>query len=154
MLRGIRLFRRQAGFTLIEMLIVVAVLSLVLAIVATRGPMRSQTLEARATASRIEQDLRLARSKAIASNMPTRFVLDFATHTYRIDGGPSTALPRSVVLAVTAVSDETRAERLAAIRFNPDGSSTGGRIELADGQQRLRIGVDWLTGRISMADAR
>jgi len=40
------------------------------------------------------------------------------------------------------------------IRFNPDGSSTGGRISLADGRRRLGVGVDWLTGRVSVADER
>jgi general secretion pathway protein H len=149
-----RAIRRQTGFTLLEMLVVVAVLGLVFALVAMRGPMRSQTLEARAAASQIAQELRLARSKAIATNGPARFVLDFTSHSFRIDSGPPTALPRSMVLAMTAVADETRADRMAAIRFNPDGSSSGGRIELTDGRQRVRIGVDWLTGHITVADAR
>ena len=37
--------------------------------------------------------------------------------------------------------------------FAPDGSSTGGRIELAAGARRMQVGVDWLTGRVSVADA-
>ena len=38
------------------------------------------------------------------------------------------------------------------IRFNPDGSSSGGRITLADGSRRVAVGVDWLTGRVTVAD--
>jgi general secretion pathway protein H len=41
----------------------------------------------------------------------------------------------------------------ADIRFLPDGSSTGGRVELKDGRRRMRIGVDWLNGRVSVGDA-
>jgi general secretion pathway protein H len=41
-----------------------------------------------------------------------------------------------------------------AIRFNPDGSSTGGRISLSDGGRRIAVGVDWLTGRVAVAETQ
>ena len=44
------------------------------------------------------------------------------------------------------------ARRTGAISFAPDGSSSGGRIERADGGRRMRVSVDWLTGRVGVAE--
>ena len=120
---------RQAGFTLLEVIIVIVIIGLALGLVLTRGPMRSRTLEMQAAVNQVVQGLRTARSRAIAGN----------------------TLPRSLSIAVTAVSNETIGNRAAAIRFNPDGSATGGRIDITDGQRATQIGVDWLTGRVSVA---
>ncbi len=145
---------QRAGFTLLEMIIVVAVLGLSLGLVVTRGPMRSQTVEMQAVVNQVVQGLRIARSRAIATNTPVRFAVDVATHSMRIDNERPTALPRAVSIDMLSVSEETQGNRLAAIRFNGDGSATGGRIDLADGQRAAHIGVDWLTGRVSVARAR
>jgi general secretion pathway protein H len=79
-----------------------------------------------------------------------RFAVDIPLHSYSIESERPVALPRSVSIAMTAVSNETAGSRLAAIRFYPDGSATGGQIDLAAGQRVAHIGVDWLTGRVSV----
>jgi general secretion pathway protein H len=43
-------------------------------------------------------------------------------------------------------------ERRGAIRFYPDGSSTGGRITVTFGRTQYLVDVDWLTGRVSITD--
>lgn len=40
----------------------------------------------------------------------------------------------------------------AAIRFLPDGSSTGGRVELWLGPLHRAIDIDWLTGMTHVVD--
>jgi general secretion pathway protein H len=142
--------RHPAGFTLLEMTIVLAVLGMVLGLAVSRGPMRSQTMEMQGAVNAVAQGLRIARSRAIANNTPVRFAIDIPLHGFRIGSERPIVLPRSVTIAVVAVSEETLGNRLAAIRFNGDGSATGGRIELADGQHAAYVGVDWLTGRISV----
>ena len=142
--------RRQAGFTLLEMIIVIAVLGMALGLVVTRGPMRSETMEMQAAVNQVAQGLRVARSRAIANNAPVRFTVDIPLHSFSIERDRPVALPRTVSIAMTAVSNETVESRLAAIRFYPDGSATGGRIDLAAGQRVAHIGVDWLTGRVSV----
>ena len=144
---------RQAGFTLLETLVVVTIMGLALGLVVTRGPMRSQALEMRAAVNDVVQGLRLARSKAIVTNSPARLTMDLTQSSFRIDNGASTALPHSLTVAMTAVSEETMGQRLAAIRFNGDGSASGGRIVLTDGPRRAQVGVDWMTGRISVMHA-
>jgi general secretion pathway protein H len=152
--RGCRPYRRQAGFTLLEILVVAAVIGFALSLVITRGPVRSQSLEMKAAVSEVAQGLRLARSRAIATNTPVQFAVDVPLRTFRIDRGTPTILPSSLSISMTAVAEETLGERIAAIRFNGDGSATGGRIELTDGQRRSQVGVDWLTGRVSVLQVR
>jgi general secretion pathway protein H len=52
------------------------------------------------------------------------------------------------------IAGERADTRRGDIRFNPDGSSSGGRITIAEGGRRIAIGVDWLTGRVQVANAR
>jgi general secretion pathway protein H len=47
-----------------------------------------------------------------------------------------------------STAGEMRHDRDPGIRFDPDGSSTGGRVILAAGAQKMEIGIDWLTGRV------
>jgi general secretion pathway protein H len=152
--RSCRPLHREAGFTLIEMLVVVAIMGFALTMIVTRGPVRSQALEMKAAVSEVAQGLRLARSRAIATNTPVQFAVDVPLRSFQIDRGTPTILPRSLSISMTAVSEETLGARLAAIRFNGDGSATGGRIELTDGQRLSQVGVDWLTGRVSVLQVR
>ncbi len=140
----------EGGFTLLETLIVVTIMGLTLGLLVGRGPVRSQTLEMRAAVNDVARGLRRARSNAIVTNNPSRLTMDLTQHNFRIDNGAPTALPAFLTIAMTAVSQETAGHQLAAIRFNSDGSATGGRIDLTDGQRRARVGVDWMTGRISV----
>ncbi len=146
--------RGDAGFTLIEVLAVVAVLGLALGIVANRGPTRSPSLEAREAAGEVALALRQARGVAIASGRRVSFALDVEARAYRVADGPSRPLPPALALAMTAAAGEAGdGPTTASIAFTPDGGSTGGRIRLAAGAVRRVVAVDWLTGRVTVADA-
>jgi prepilin-type N-terminal cleavage/methylation domain-containing protein len=58
--------RDTAGFTLLEMIVVLVVLGLTPGLVMTHGPVHSRRLELDATARQVAGALRLARSRAIA----------------------------------------------------------------------------------------
>jgi general secretion pathway protein H len=127
--------RASAGFTLIEMLVVLAVLALVLGLVITHGPVRSHRLELDAAARRVAGALRLARSRAIAEERTIVFALDVGG--YRLDRD-----------APTTWSSDVSSEGNRRVVFTPDGGSSGARIVLRDGDRAVAIGVDWLTGRV------
>lgn len=143
---------RGGGFTLIELLVTLAVLGLALALIAGYKPPWSRGLGLRATAAELAAGLRLARSEAIVNNRPVAFDLDLVGHRYRVGTGTPRGLPADLSLKLLTISGEAMNGREGDIRFNADGSSTGGRISLADGQRRIGVGVDWLTGRVSVAD--
>ena len=70
-----------------------------------------------------------------------------------MEGGPTIEVPAWLDLEAAVGAGGAPEKQLVGFRFAPDGSSTGARILLADGDRRIQIGVDWLTGRVSTADA-
>jgi len=62
-------------------------------------------------------------------------------------------LPASLAIELLTIGGQRRSGKIGDIDFHPDGSSSGGRISLADGRRTIMVGVDWLTGRVSIADA-
>lgn len=135
-----------AGFTLLEMIIVLVILGLALGLVATRGPMRSRGLDLRAAADDLAQGLRAARGQAIAAGGAV--VVRLEAGGFRIGNGRLHALP-GMSIAASTLGGQTQSR----IRFTPDGSSSGAIIALADQAGRISVGVDWLTGRVHIADA-
>jgi general secretion pathway protein H len=145
---------RCRGFTLIEVIVTLAILGLALALVVGFKPPWSSGLGLKGTAAELASGLRLARSEAIVSNRPVTFDLDVPGHIYRVGRGAERRLPANLSVELLTIVGESRGASVGDIRFNPDGSSTGGRIALADGKRRVAVGVDWLTGRVSVADVR
>jgi general secretion pathway protein H len=144
----------QSGFTLLEMIVVVVILGLAMGLLMTHGPVRSRTMQTRSVAAQMAQTLRDARGRAIAGDRPVQVVLDLARRA--MSGGERRLLrwPSDIAVSVVATTGET-GRTLAGFRFDPDGGATGGRIDLRDaGGLHLQVGVDWLTGRVSVVDVR
>jgi general secretion pathway protein H len=125
------------GFTLIEMIVVLVILGLMVGLIVARGPLHSQRLDIEAAARGLAGALRVARGQAMAEHRPV--VVIVAANAYRVDRAPSHAVPTDVALSGDA-----------AIRFAPDGSSSGGLIAVQGGMTRVGIAVDWLTGRVRL----
>ena len=133
----------SGGFTLIETIVVLVILGLALTIVAGFIPRRNTTLELAMAAERVASTLRLARARAITQGRPVIVAASADGRALAVDG-VAQAVPPSV--AVTMAGPP-------AIRFAPDGSASGGAIRVqVPGRARL-VRVDWLTGRVSIADA-
>jgi len=143
---------KPGGFSLIELLVVLAVMGFALVLIVGYKAPWSSALGLEGTASELASGLRLARSQAIADNQPVAFSLDLAGHRFRVGGEAPRGLPPKLSIALMTVTGEKRNATTGDIRFNPDGSSSGGRITLADGSRRVAVGVDWLTGRVTVAD--
>jgi general secretion pathway protein H len=135
-----------SGFTLLEILIVVAVLALVLTLILRRGPLTSPALSVRGTAGEVVQALRTARSEAIADGHPVVLLLDPARRAYVTTGSAPRVLHAPPPMMIMAPSN--------GIRFMPDGSSSGGDVAVEQGGHRAEITVNWLTGRVSVSEMR
>lgn len=131
--------RRQAGFTLLEMLVVLLLLGVATALVAPRLTAGGARLDGdtRLLASR----LAAARDQAVRQGRAVEISLD----TRGLSQGTSLTLAGEV---------ERGADGVARLRFLPDGSASGADIRLRGprGGERA-IKVDWLTGRV-VHDAR
>ncbi len=138
-----------AGFTLLEMLVVVLVLSLMVGLVVSRGPSQSPTLDARAAAGRLVQALRTARVAAITGSAPVRLEVDLARQSLASTApGVTMQMPPSVRLSyVTAAGRAVDAGR-AVVTFAPDGSSSGGALAVSSQSARDVVAIDPFTGRV------
>jgi general secretion pathway protein H len=143
---------RDQGFTLLEMIVVLAIMGVVIGVVVTRGPQRSRGLETRAAAGVIAQALRSARAQAIERGTTVEVAIDPARHEMAADGGRVRALARDMAVAVLPPAlPGPGATRI--ISFAPDGSASGGEILLGSGKRQLRISVQWLTGQVKVENA-
>ncbi|MCB2101834.1 MAG: GspH/FimT family pseudopilin [Rhodobacterales bacterium] len=141
----------ERGFTLVELLVVLVILAAALGVAAplmTRGAEQAQF---RTAARDLAGALRRTRTQAIRLGQDTRFVIDLEARTYAEGrAGKPHPLPEGLNLRLVTVAAERQDERRGAIRFYPDGSSTGGRLAVVQGDRALVVGVDWLTGRVAV----
>lgn len=120
--------RRSGGFTLLELLVVLAILGLTAAVLVPAAGVRPGT--AAAVAARdLVAGLRATRATALAAGRPASFAFD-----------PHTA-GRGVSVLV--------AEGGPAVTFFPDGGATPARFVVQPGGHS--VSVDWLTGAVRHA---
>ena len=137
--------RRPSGFTLIEMLVVLAILGAASAIVVARGAWHSDTVDVRAAADEVAEALRTSRADAFRLDEPVTLRIDAQRGLLLFRHGPERRLPRGV--AVTAVG---RSSAPVAFEFQPDGACNGGAVRLSEGRVRRLVAVDFLSGRVSI----
>jgi general secretion pathway protein H len=133
--RPVKPAKCQAGFTLIEMIVVMVILGMVAALVLVRQPFQSNGLNTDATVRALGGALRLARSRAIAQDREVA-VVTFADG-FSVDGAAAWRLSAGEILSPGRVI------------FTPDGGSSGATILLTAGARRITVDVNWLTGRVA-----
>jgi general secretion pathway protein H len=138
---------QQGGFTLIEVLAVMAVLGLALGVVASRGPARPARLDLRATADLLAGDLRDARGRAIAANRPVRVMVDAGSHRWIAANGRTHDIPPQMAVSLAGLAGPVSGPQLV-ILFVPDGSSSGGAVTFILGPRQARVAASWLSGRV------
>lgn len=144
---------RHNGFTLLELLVVLALLAMTYALIPPMFSLGGSTAELKAGARQVAAGLRKARSQAIVSRSESTLTLNVESRSFVLSGDdkPRT-LPRQAEISVYTAQGEVVDANNAAIRFYPDGSSTGGRVTLAMGERKYLIDVDWLTGQTEILD--
>jgi len=143
----------SAGVTLLELLIVLSIMALVSALVLPMFGGGVSTGELKAATRELAAGLRFARSEALATRQETRVMLDLEHRTFQIERDARThALPKQIELKLFTAQSDLVGETAGAIRFFPDGGSTGGRVTLAAGERKYDVDVDWLTGRVAILD--
>ncbi len=114
----------QSGFTLLEMIVVIAIMALILGLVSEYGPQKDRWVQTRGAAQAVAEAMTNARARAISTGA-------------------------AVVLALPPVPAWLH-ENAAPITFEPDGSSTGGTVTLAEQGRSIDITADWLTARVTL----
>lgn len=143
----------ERGFTLLELLLVLVIAAAGYALVVRLSSGGVSGTELKSAARAVAAGLRDARGTAIATQESAALTLDLEHRSMEVSGGRRPrSLPQRLELKLYTAQSEIVDEKHGAIRFFPDGSSTGGRVTLASGERTLLVDVDWLTGRVSIKE--
>ncbi len=129
---------RNAGFTLLEMLVVIAVMGVALLLLTGYRQPHSRAIETDAAARQVAQAMRDARGQAVTQGHPVALTLPH--------------LPPWLAVAMQAPK--------GGIVFMPDGSASGGSVilgaiphdgfEAKNAAKIVTVRADWLTGRVQI----
>lgn len=139
--------RRANGFTLLELLIVLAILGVVVGLAVPLFAKAMPGLQLQAGARAVAAELRSARGRAIAANDEVVVAVDVQGRTV---GG--VALEPFVGLSFYTAAEDLIDGGAGRIRFYPDGSSTGGRIRLVGAGREYDVRIDWISGAVTIHD--
>lgn len=141
----------QEGFTLLELIVVMALMSLLMGLVLP-GLLRSVHRESQRAAMRgLTVTLRVARSVAATSGHPVRLFLNIKTGHYRLEGSSRQGDLAGLTLAEVRLVWQNLERTQGYITFYGDGSSSGGKLVLVEptGRRNL-LEVKPITGKVSL----
>ena len=144
---------RRRGFTFLEILVALAILSLVGTALSSFQPGRPQALSAEIFARKLRDEMRQARAAAILRGLDSVVLFHRETKTFTHLKARLT-LPDGLDVEVTGADAERRDTGIIGIRFMPPGKSTGGSVRIIrakDSRHVSTLSVNWLTGEVSIA---
>jgi len=144
--------RVERGFTLVELLVVFAMVALLTALVPLAFERLRESSQYRDTVRGMLSDIRQARYRALAEGREVRFRVDLAERNYGLEGSPAKKVPEPLRLRATVADIELTAAQGAGILFLPSGGATGGTIEIVrPSGAGVRLTVDWLSGGVAQS---
>ncbi|MCX7898586.1 MAG: prepilin-type N-terminal cleavage/methylation domain-containing protein [Methylocystis sp.] len=143
----------RAGFTLLETLAALGLLALVMG--ATMQLLRppSDRLRVEAAARSLCGALRATHASAMATNSEMEVGVDLRRKVFVSPISGEAALPPDAEIKLNIARPQQLSADGGAIKFFPDGTSTGGDVAIELPGGRAAITVNWLTGEASCASA-
>ena len=112
--------RLAAGFTMVELLVVLVIISLMLALVGTSISRNISGAEMRSAATKVAASLRYTRTQAILSKSEKVFLVDTETRSYQAAEREAEELPEGMNVELNTARSELTSETAGGIRFYPD----------------------------------
>lgn len=141
---------RAGGFTLVEMVVVIALIAVITLIVYGAMSGGLDGLKLRGTAKALANELRFARAQAIATGTVQRFAIVPDARTWTGAKDHHGQLPKTYSVKFLGVRQVQTRQGEGTILFFEDGASTGGRIQLKVRNAAWNVDVAWLTGEVSV----
>jgi type II secretion system protein H len=147
-------YHPAAGFTLLEMLITLAIAGLMLLLVPTWGVFKSSGTRLRGEAHEVLGRLQTLRVDAMTTGVETGFRVGEKGDSYEVSDEKSVtyALPEGMNISFRNGPGGTAQPTDRSIHFLTDGRNSGGILNLSNGIQAVEVSADWVTGDLSIAD--
>lgn len=141
----------EGGFTLLELVVVMALLALLTGLVLP-GLMHTLKKERdRANLRQFTAILRLAHSQAATSHRRVRVFLNKENGRYRLEGSNRMGVLVGMNLGDTRLVWEDPDRRQGYIAFYSDGTSSGGKVMMTDLTGRIYdLEVEIITGKVTL----
>jgi general secretion pathway protein H len=136
-----------AGFTVLEMLVVITIIGLASAIaIPLLNGRSSDNVRLRVAADAFTDAVRATRASAIEHDSQAVLMVDLDRHTLTSPALAPHRFAPEISAELTVAAPERVSRSQGGIRFYPDGTSTGGNLHLSLDGREIRICVNWLTG--------
>jgi prepilin-type N-terminal cleavage/methylation domain-containing protein len=140
--------RHARGFTLLEVIVTLFVVALAVGLTVPTIARSSDGIKARAEVARFSAILRHTRERAITGRKAHAVVIDPQAHKMTVHvGGPDGEVRETRALPARLLVEATPPPALT-VRFEPQGTSSGGQFRLVSGAITYHVMVDPLTGRV------
>lgn len=140
--------RDTHGFTLLEVIVTLFVVALAVGVVVPTIGRSTDGIKARAEVARFSAILRHTRERAITARKAHAVVIDPQAHKMTVHtGGPDGEVRETRALPARLLVEATPPPALT-VRFEPQGTSSGGQFRLVSGTITYHVTVDPLTGRV------
>ncbi len=144
--------RQNAGFTLLELIIVLSIVVLGFGVIAVNMSASDDSRTLKAAARDLVSGLRYVRSQAMLTHKTATLNFDLSNNSYFLTGQEkSYNIKEDIDVTVKTAQSELQ-NGVAQLRFFPDGSSIGGRITLEKNKLSQEININWLTGHVTLED--
>jgi general secretion pathway protein H len=158
-----KIFNLKNGFTLLELMVVMALISMISVLVVPRLAGSLGKMNAETAARKIAASLRYARSQAVSQKIAYVSLFDFDKNRLIVknwQAEPGTLnpepelekiydLPEGVKLA-EVIAEKTDADVFQVV-FYPSGNSSGGEVIISDDlDRRYKIAIDFITGAVKL----
>jgi general secretion pathway protein H len=137
------------GFTLLEVLITLFVIAVAVGLIVPTIGKSAEAIRARADVAGFAAFFRHAREQAITRREPQRVVVEPDAHRVILMVGEDTIRRARVLSGRVAIEPVSPA--VLVVRFEPEGTSSGGAFRLTSGSTIYRVTVDAVTGRVRSA---
>jgi general secretion pathway protein H len=142
---------RQQGFTLLEMVCVLAIIALMAAVLLPVIPRETSRSRLQAYALQAATLLKSDRDAAILHHIDVATLVDAGDRAIRAGASHATLrVPADVRFDAVLPQTCQRQAALSTIRFFADGTSCGGTIVLSRFEAGFEVRVNWLTGRVEI----
>jgi len=138
------------GFTLVEMLVVLSILTFAAVFAMPQLSRGSERMRLDTAAHEIAAALRATRAAAMTGSRQMALTIDVERRTFRSGVVQPRSFASDIDAKLTYAAPVRSEPSDGGFQFFPDGSSTGGEVLLSLHGRQTKLCIDWLTGIVRM----